>query len=97
MVKASFNKSLNFKKNIQQKDTNQSEIVLDYNSEFYSKQLAGRAQLKNPLEFNYNYSKKCIQAFLDSMHSIPITLDWATLLELIKFLKFENKGLILKF
>ena len=68
--------------------------MLEYNSDFYSRQLAGRAELKNPLEFNYNYSKKCVQSFLDSMHNIKITLDWATLLELIKFLKFENKGLI---
>ena len=28
------------------------------------------------------------------MHNIKVTLDWATLLELIKFLKFENKGLV---
>ena len=69
--------------------------MLEYNSDFYSRQLAGRAELKNSLEFNYNYSKKCIQTFLDSMHNITISLDWATLLELIKFLKFENKGSIL--
>ena len=73
--------------------TNKSETVLEYNSDFYSQQLAGRAELKNPPEFNYNYSKKCIKSFLDSMHNIKITLDWPTLLELIKFLKFENKGL----
>ena len=68
--------------------------MLEYNSDFYSRQLAGPAGLKNLLEFNYNYSKKCVKSFLDSMHNMKVTLDWATLLELVKFLKFENKGLI---
>ena len=72
-----------------------SETVLEYTSDFFSDQLAARKRQNNKLEFNYEYSIQCLKNFLDIMHGIDIELtDLTSLLELIKFLKFENKGLL---
>ena len=62
-------------------------------SDYYTHQLAGRERLKNEAVFTYPYSKLCVKTFVDMMHGIKAeSIDLITVLEMIKFLKFENKG-----
>ena len=64
-----------------------------YTSDFYDHQLSARERMGNKLVFTYDYSKQCIKLFLDIAHGIDVEpVGLVIILELIKFLKFENKG-----
>lgn len=69
-----------------------SRLVLNSISEFFTGQLEARERLNNPTEFNYDFSKECVKAFLDYMHGIKIEgVSLAMLLEMMKFIKLEGK------
>ena len=69
-----------------------SRLVLNAVSDFYADQLAARDQMCEKPHFAYDYAKKTIGAFLDLVHGISVdAMDLDTLLELIKFLSYENK------
>ena len=70
-----------------------SELVLQFVSDFFDHQLAGRKRMGNELVFNYPYSRECIKSIIDLMHGIDLDMiDLPTLLEMIKFLNYEDKG-----
>lgn len=70
-----------------------SRLVLNLVSQFYTEQLEGRDRLGNKAEFNYDFSKECVKAFLDCIHGIKVEgLTLVTLVEMMKFLKYEGKN-----
>ena len=51
----------------------------------------------NELVFTFPYSKLCIKSVVDLIHGINVdSIDLVTLLEIMKFLNYEDKGKILQ-
>ena len=68
---------------------------MDFLSDFFSTQLKAKDTFNNGLTFTYpDYSSKCVSTFLDIVHGMELdfTDDYATTLELIKFLQYEGKS-----
>ena len=67
--------------------------ILEF-SEYYTVQMSGKLRCGNRMEFNYpTYSRKCIKLYLDCLHHIPMQSESThTVLELMKFLKYEGKS-----
>ena len=67
-------------------------------SDFFSRQIQARERFGNCIEFHYEkeeskYSKNCVKNLLDAMHGLDIEVnDLADLMELIKFIKYEDKS-----
>merc|ERR1712131_138486 len=69
-----------------------NEIVLQFVSDYFDHQLAARKRMGNELVFTFPYSKLCIKSVVDLMHGINVdSIDLVTLLEIMKFLNYENK------
>ena len=74
-----------------------SKAVLEVCSDFFSRQMLERERFGNCIEFNYaenvsQFSKKCIKNMLDAMHGLNIEVGGlADLMELIKFIQYEDK------
>ena len=67
--------------------------VFLFASKFFTRQLKGRDGMGNPPVFNYKCSHKTIKFFLDLMHGIDAdSMDLLSLLELMKFLRYEAKS-----
>ena len=67
--------------------------MLQFVSDYFDHQLAARKRMGNELVFNYPYSKLCVKSIVDLMHGLDVDLnDLSTLLEMMKFLNYENKS-----
>ena len=70
-----------------------NEVVLQFVSDYFDHQIAARKRMGNELVFTFPYSKLCIKSVVDLMHGINVeSIDLVTLLEIMKFLNYENKG-----